>query len=291
MSRALCCVFVVAAVWSASGQQPPAAQGDLEERLARIGARVQEFYARARTVTSKETVRLQPLESDFRTAAPARQLVYERRVAWEPPAAGEPPPEASVLRQLLTVNGRPPRPKDQPQCMDPKDVSADALTMLLPQNRADYEFKPAGGARADGRTAVTIDYKSVSKEPPEIKWEGTCVHVSLPGRTRGRLWVDAATDEVLRLDEHLTGMFDFPVPREQARFGVPVSMVIERADTSIRYREVSFVDPDETLMLPRLIETTTVWRNAAVNRVRMTQVFSEYRRFVTDARIVVGDRD
>jgi hypothetical protein len=79
------------------------------------------------------------------------------------------------------------------------------------------------------------------------------------------------------------------VPREHSRGTGVFSMVIERADSSIRYRAVKFDDPDETLMLPRSIETTTVWRNASINRMRMTQQFSDYRRFVTDGRIVVED--
>jgi hypothetical protein len=298
MRRFLACAIVagvtsaLSAHQSGSGVPPGAAgarDGDFSARLTHISERVEQFYARARTVTSKETVRLQPLESDFRSLAPQRQLVYELRVAWDPPADGAAPTEASVLRQLLTINGRPPRPKDEPQCMDPKTVSPDALALLLPHNRDEYQFKPAGQARVDGRAALTIDFKSISSDRPEIVWRGTCVSVSLPGRTRGRLWIDDETDDVLRIDEHLVGLFEFPVPRDQWRAGAPLSMVIERADSSIRYRAVKFEDPDETLMLPRSIETVTVWRNAGVNRVRMTQVFSDYRRFVTDGRIVVDD--
>jgi hypothetical protein len=282
--------WIVAGAFMAAAAPRAAVQAEpVASLMARVGAKVEEFYARARTVTSRETVRLQPLEYDFRTAGPMRELVYERRVAWEPPVDGAPASDASVLRHLLTVNGRPPRPKDEPQCLDPKDVSEDALAMLLPQNRGDYEFKLAGDARVDDRAALTIDFKNVSNEKPETNWDekGTCMQVSLPGRIRGRLWVDAATYEVLRLDEHLIGLFDVPVPRKFARFGTPVSFVLERHDQSTRFREVRFSDPDETVMLPRLIETTTIWRNA--NRTRMTQTFSDYRRFVTDARIVVGE--
>jgi hypothetical protein len=128
---------------------------------------VEEFYARAdgdlqETVTSA-------LESDFRPAGLPRRLVYELRVAWDPPPDGGPPPEASVLRQLLTVNGRPPRPRDEPQCTDPKDVAPDTLSMLLPRNRDDYEFSLGGEARVDNRASVTIDFRSVSKETPEVE--------------------------------------------------------------------------------------------------------------------------
>ena len=117
-------------------------------------------------------------------------------------------------------------------------------------------------------------------------WHDDCVTVDLPGRTRGRVWIDAATDDVVRLDEHLTGMFEFPVPRARERPGGPPWMAIERADSSVKYRPVVFHDPDETIMLPASIESTTIIRNAGVPRLRTTQTFAGYRRFVTGGRVV-----
>jgi hypothetical protein len=49
---------------------------------------------------------------------------------------------------------------------------------------------------------------------------------------------------------------------------------------------VTFRDPDETLMVPASIESLTIVRNAGVPRLRTTQTFSNYRRFVTGGRIV-----
>ena len=63
-------------------------------------------------------------------------------------------------------------------------------------------------------------------------------------------------------------------------------MTIERADTSIRYRQVTFQDPEETLLVPSSIDTVTVIRNSGAPRVRKTQRFTDYRRFVTGGRIV-----
>jgi hypothetical protein len=280
---------VLVAVAAVEAAQTGRSSTDVAALLGRVGARVEEFYTRARTVTSKETVRLQQLEADFRPAGLSRRLVYELRVGWDPPPDGGPPPEASVLRQLLTVNGRPPRPRDEPECMDPKAVAPDALSMLLPQNRGDYEFSLAGETRLDNRASVTIDFRSVSKEPSEVVWKDTCVHVSIPGRTRGRLWIDAATHDVLRMDEHLTGLFDFRTSAEIARRTGTLHMSLERYDSSIRYRAVKFEDPEETLTLPHRIETTTVWRGAGIQRNHITQEFSDYRRFITGARIVEAD--
>ena len=49
---------------------------------------------------------------------------------------------------------------------------------------------------------------------------------------------------------------------------------------------MTFENPDETLMLPARIESTTIVRNSGVPRLRTTQTYTNYRRFVTDSRIV-----
>jgi hypothetical protein len=283
-----CAVAVVAAVAGVAAQ-PGDPNRALAPLLARISARVEDFYSRARTVTSRETIVYQRLESDFRPVGFARRLVYELRLAWEPEADGSSPTEAKVLRQLLTVNGRPPRPRDEPECTDPQSDSTDALSILLPQKRGEYEFTSGGPARIENRAALTIDFRNVSKEKPEASWTDDCVHVNLPGRSRGRIWVDAETFDVLRLDEHLTGMFDFRAPEKIARRHGAYDMALERYDFSVRYREVKFADPEETLTLPRLVEITSVWRGMGAPRVRVTQEYSDYRRFVTGARIVPPD--
>jgi hypothetical protein len=277
---------VAASILSLSAAARQADQpGDLGAALERIGAHVEQYYARARSVVCVETVHLQPLSADLMPDGRARQLVYELRVAWEP-SDGQAPQDASVLRQIVTIDGRPPRPKDDPGCMDPKPVSPEPLAFLLPARRGDFVFMWAGSDRIDRRPAVKIDYKAAAAKPAEVTWHNECVSVDLPGQTRGRVWVDAANDDVLRLDEHLTGMFDLHVPREHTRHGDPTSMLIERADSSIRYRPIVFHDPDETVMLPISIESLTVIRNAGVPRLRTTQEFSNYRRFMTGGRIV-----
>jgi hypothetical protein len=126
----------------------------------------------------------------------------------------------------------------------------------------------------------------VEQKPARIHWHDECGSIDLPGRTRGRVWLDAATNDVLRLDEELTGMLEFRVPREQRRQGAPDSMIVERADSSIRYKPVVFHDPEETLMLPASIDSFTIIRNSGVPRLRTTQVFTNYKRFMTAGRLV-----
>jgi len=72
--------------------------------------------------------------------------------------------------------------------------------------------------------------------------ERDCVSIDAPGRTKGRIWVDEVTNDVLRLDEQLTSQFEYRVPREHWGFSGPQTWVIERAilDT---LPPVAFHDP------------------------------------------------
>jgi hypothetical protein len=287
LSRAIAAALLATALTSGVRAQSATTSADLEQTLARVGDRVEQWYARAQSIVAEERVAIQPLEYDLRPAGFPRRLAYELRLAWEPDARADALPDASVLRELLRVNGRPARPDDEPGCMDPKTVSPEPLAMLLESRRAEHRFSIAGRATVDRTAAWMIDYRGVEAGPPDIEWRDECVSVSLPGRSRGRIWVDAATYDVLRLDERLTGSFEFEVPREYVRRGAARSMVIERADTSIRYRRVQFEEPTETLLLPARIDTVTVVRGGGMQRYRITRELSDYRRFLTSGRIVI----
>ena len=266
--------------------QSPAAPGAVPALLGRIGDRVEEYFAHARSILCIETVRLQPLGPDFVPDGHARQLVFELRVAWDPAPDPASPPEATILREIRTINGRPPGPRDEPGCTDPRSVSPEPLAFLLPDRRDRYAFSWAGTRRAGSRGTVLLDYRPANSDPPDFTWRGDCVSVSLPAQTRGRVWADIETDMVVRLDERLTGPFSFRIPPEHRHPSGPLWLEIERADSSIRYKPVTFHDPDETLMLPESIQTVTVIRGASQPRLRTSHVFSGYKRFVTDARIV-----
>ena len=253
--------------------------------VARVGDYVERYYSRAQSIIVDENVAIQPLALDLRHDGFARRLTYELRVEWNPDATGEDSP-AKVTRQLIAVNGRPPKPSQEPECLDPRSTSPEPLAFLLPDRREKFVFKAAGLGRVDGRAAVMIDYRSVKAEEPKVEWKDECVSIDLPGRARGRIWADPETSEILRLDEGIIGLVDINVPRKQQRPGGSTFMTIERADSTIRYRRVAFTDPDETLVLPSRIETTTVVKNSGSPRTHISQTFTNYRRFVTGSRIV-----
>ena len=273
-------------VTALQGSQSPADTGELPELLARVAESVERYYARAQSIMCIETVRMQGLGHDLLSdASPSRRLDYELRVAWDPATDGQ-TPEANIVRQLIKVNGRPPRPKDEPQCMDPKDVATEPLSMFLPGGQDDLLFTMAGTGKVNGRRATMVDFKSKAVGEATLSAKKDCISFSLPGRERGRAWIDAETGEVLRLDTRLTGMVDFTLPRAQQHPGGPVSMTVERFDSSIVYKPVAFAEPEEILMLPASINTLSVIRNSGAPRMRTIQDFSHYQRFITGGRVV-----
>jgi hypothetical protein len=283
--RVAATLSVVAVAGATEGQQK-GGQAELDTLLSRVAGRVEDYFARAQSIVCRETVRLQPLGRDLTlTSGHVRQLVYELRVAWEASDDGA-APEPKVQRELLTVDGRPPKENDRDACMDPKSISPEPLGMLMRSKQPEYVFSLRGPAKVDGRAGVALDYKSRVAGKAEVTWKGDCVSIDLPGRTRGRIWVDAQSADVLRYDESLTGMYEFNIPRDKQLSNGPQSMIVERADLSIRYKPVVFHDPEETVLLPESIQTLQIVRNGGSPQLRISQTFANYKRFLTGGRLV-----
>lgn len=271
-----------AAVWAAPQDGP----ADFSAILIRISDRVEAYYSRARSILCTETVRLQPLGYTLSPEGHPRELVYELRVSWDRPEQTGLAPEANVLRQLRSVDGRPPRPRDKPGCMDPKPVSLDPLMFLRAERQNRYKFTYAGKGRTSGQSALMIDYKPAGSPPPDIKWSGDCVTIDLPDRTTGRVWIDASTHDVLRLDEHVEGPFELPIPPPSRHLPGLKALTVDRSDSSIRYKRVTFRNPDETVLLPESIDTVQIIQGSAEPRMRISQRFSNYQRFMIEFRFV-----
>jgi len=258
-----------------------------DQTVTRLGEYVARYYERAQSLMADEAVAVQPLDRDLSALGFPRRLLYELRLEWNPFAIGDESP-ATITRQLVAVNGKPPRPGDEPKCLDPKGVSPEPLAFLLPDRRHEFTFKSGGLSRVDGRAALLVEYRSLKTDPPTAEGDKDCISFNIPGRSRGRVWADPETAEIVRFDEQLTGIVDIRSPAAQLRkVGSPLYWTIERADTSIVYRRVAFQDPEETLVLPSRVEAVTVIRGeGSVQRMRITQTLTNYRRFITGSRIV-----
>ena len=238
-----------------------------------------------------ETSTVQPIDRSYSSQGFARIVESELRVE---AAGGDAAGEATILREVRKVNGRAPREKDKKDragCTDPNPLSTEPLAFLLPAHRREYQFRSAGLGKDRGRPVFLIDFASVERTSnaeliEDKSGHDDCFDWSGHVASRGRIWVDATSFDVVRIERGLPAMLDVTVPlRIQRRHNLENEVVIDREDTTIRYRTVAFNDPDEVLLLPESIETLIIARGG-LQSTRRSQVYSNYRRFVGDARVV-----
>ena len=265
---------------------------DLEGVLERAGARVQEYFARAQSIVCLEKVAWQRLGLGFSAEGPARFVESELRLSWQPSPEDPTPKEARALRQVLRVNGSPPRKKDYNNCTTPEqeDSEEQPLSMLLPDARTELSFAYDGRTVIDGREAVTITFREKKLKPTVtvslVEDNENCISFDIDGGMRGKLWIDAETNDVLRLDRSLGGYVEIPLPRKAQRGGNPHEWTMERWDSSIRFKPVKFDEPSETLILPVSSSTLQITRGSGTPRLRTTTQYTSYRRFMTGGRVV-----
>jgi hypothetical protein len=287
--RALAAAIPLAAAALAAAPPDVSAQTlhDVSIVLARVSERLEQYYKRVQNIVCIEKTTTLPVARDMTPAGFGRVIESELRV--ESDVDGAPAGEPQVVRSVRKVNGRAPKPKDKEGCYDPNPLSTEPLAFLLPANREKYAFTWAGFGKGRERNMMLIDFRSLESGKPDIKQHERgredCMSVSIPGLTKGRIWIDMTTHDVSRVEERLASVVDLEVPFElQRRLNFPVFVVIERYDRAVRYKAVSFDDPPETMLLPESIDEVTIWRGGGSHRSH--QVFSDYKRFLTAGRVV-----
>jgi hypothetical protein len=274
---------------SAAPQAPP----DIESLMMRIGERVAGYLRQTQRVIFIESSTVQPIRSNYMPEGFARTVESELRI--EPDTLeGSLLPGAKVVRDILRINGKPPRERDKHAragCTDPNPLSPEPLAFLLPAHQPEYRFTAVRDGKDNGRAALMIDFMSANRTSraelvEDERGHDDCFDWSGPLATRGRLWVDPKTHDVLRVERRLDGLVDVRVPVTlQRRHGFGATVVLERDDLTMRYKTVKFSDPEEIIQLPASIESITVIRSD-LQSVRRIDTFSEYRRFLGSGRIV-----
>jgi hypothetical protein len=270
-------------------------RNELTETLQLVGTRVEQFFARAQSLVCLEIVRLTNLGMSMSPDGMRRTIESELRLSWDPTSGEGEPPEAKTERLVLKINGQPPRKNDPENCTVPEQHSTETqpLSMLLPAQQERYRFSMAGRGRVDGRSAIMLDYairRKPTVEVSEVEGNENCISFSLEGGIRGRIWIDANTYDVLRLDQGLIGLIDIPLPRRimLRQFGTS-SWTMERHDISMRFKRVTFSDPEETLVLPVSVMSLRITRGSGSPRLRTETAYTGYRRFLTGGRLVQQD--
>ena len=264
---------------------------DVAGILERAGVRVTEYFARAQAIVCLEKVSLQRLADGFGTDGPARNVESELRLSWDPTPENPTPKEAKTIRSVLRVNGGKPRKKDHQNCTTPEQnvEEEQPLSILLPQQRGEYAFTAAGRQKIDGREAIVIAFREVRKPTVDVsmvKDKEDCISFDIEGGMNGKIWIDAETHDVLRLDRALSGLIEIRLPKQATRRGGNPFWTMERWDSSIRFKRVTFDDPQETLVLPISSSTLQVTRGSGTPRLRTQTQYLAYRRFMTGGRVV-----
>lgn len=263
---------------------------DVSIVLAHVGERLEQYYKRVQNIICTEKTTTQPVSSDMTPTGFARIIESELRVELDAAADdGEMAAEPKIVRSVRKINGRAPRPKDKEACHDPNPLSIEPLAFLLPANRESYAFSWGGFGKGREQHLMIIEYRPLDTGKPSVKEherdrEG-CLSFSMPGGTKGRIWIDAETHDVVRFEERLVSPVDFRIPVAlQRRHNFPDMAQLARYDRYVKYKAVVFDDPRETLLLPESIDELAIWRGGGSNRIN--QRFTDYKRFLTGARVV-----
>ena len=278
MSRFFALMFCVSSVF-VSFVVPTAAQETDTTLIARVSAYVDQHYSRALTLLVTETTVVQSVTPQLEVDGPPRRVVSEMRIEWSGAFGSEP----REVRELQSASGSRFGPSGQPDCLDMRSVTFAPLGFLLPVNREKFRFSVGRFETVNGVSARRIDYEPRRPDPPRVRWNGKCGWVDSYGRTRGSVWVEPASGEVLRLEERLSGRVKLPGPPGDPN---APEFVAERADTTIDYERFAFANPDETILLPaRVVEVNFIQKSASP-RVRVVRTFTEYRRFLATVRVI-----
>jgi hypothetical protein len=292
--RLLIALVLIGSGWSVSAGGAPGLP-EPSALAAAVGERVAAYYQRAQRLVCLERSTVIPIDAHWSTQGMARTVESDLRVETDA-ADGEALPEARVTREVRRINGREPRARDRTDrsgCTDPTPVSPEPLAFLLPAQREEYRFTAVRDGRERDRAALMLDFASAQRrgrlELIEDEYgHDDCFDWKGPLAIAGRLWVDPVTYDVLRLDRRVAGPTDVSVPaRLQRKYLFGPWVTIERDDVTLRYAAVAFTDPDEIMLLPESMESTTVMRGR-LQSVRRTQAFSAYRRFLTGGRVIKG---
>jgi hypothetical protein len=282
-ARLLALVAIGVGVCGWSGWAAQSTPADISTLVAEVGERVAGYYRRAQSIVCVETDTVQPIATNWSFDGLARTVVSELRVDHG----------ATVRREIRRINGREPRErdkKDRAGCTDPTPVSPEPLAFLLPEGRERYDFTGVREGRERNRPALVIDFISANRRSraeliEDERGHDDCFDWSGPIATRGQVWIDAATHDVLRVDRHNVGPVDVRISWPlQRRYNFDPYLVVERDDLTLRYRDVTFSDPNEVVVLPDSIESMTIIRSR-FQSTRRTTTFSDYRRFLTAGRI------
>lgn len=269
--------------------QEPQPEPSKDERLERILEKVGEGVARYQSglfsIAFAETLRREELRKDM-TAKKSKEYVFDSVVLRETLSADEEDFYPRLARRLKTIDGKPSKKRLGPE----SNYAVSSLGFLLPKNRGPLQFTLEGEEAEAGRKLYRIRILSPGEGEPRVEWKSRVVgfRFRVVAPSVYTIWVDAETFDVLRLESHLAAPFEFDGPRAFGfgRLGPSRHFKYAAQDYVVRFRRQQFKDPEQTLLVPEYAEWVTVIEGASKPRTRATLRFSNYRRYLSDVKVI-----
>ena len=279
MKQVLSFVFVIALAATVTGQD---GDPDLSTILQRVRERVTRHYLDLQSLAWTDTVKVEaPGEKP-------RELVYDSIVRLQEPVPGDNavPFYIRDVSELRAVNGKPVKKNELPKSTDPRAANMGTLSFLLSEERSrKYAFSYAGPTDLSDRKVLRIDINSPQTTPPKVTWDDTFVffsvryhfQVSAPF-TKGVLWVDPETYEVLQL-EWRSDPFEFQrtAGSEKIKY---------ESGLKVQFQSMPLAEPNQTIAVPVSLEFTRTITREDVRVSRQTHTLSNYKRFTGDAKVI-----
>ena len=299
--RVLLAVFVLTGLLrpAARAQEAEAARKaeapSVELILKRAGGRVEKYLDGMFSISFTEVFRREFLKEDFTPKAKSKEHVFDNVVLREERAGGEGDFHGKTVRRLRTIDGKKVKPSKQKEELDkcgaPGSSYVDPLTFLLPTRRGRLVFTYEGEEDLRGRKTYRLGYVPREEQKPGTRNDNGCLYAW--GRYKGTVWIDAENFDVLQTASRLVEEFDFESPpvftAGFARFGPKRKFRFLRSEYTMRFARVRFRSPEQELLLPESSESLNVIRGGREPRVRHTRAFTDYRRFVSDVKILDTD--
>ena len=220
---------VVCGCWASAAPQAPR---DIEALMAHVSERVADYPRRARNVICLEQSTVQPIQGNWAPEGFARTVESELRVEFET-TDGDTPPEAkdsgSPAHQRRWRWTKGPDARIPTRCRLSRSPSSSPRNVSVPLHLVTRRPEKD---RASGDRRLRVDEPDERRADRDERRYDDC----LTGRARwhqGRVWVDAVTHEVLRVERAST-VPSTCGPREAA---APLQFLpgsLERDDLTLR---------------------------------------------------------
>lgn len=281
---------IVLAASGVSGGQDPVREADegpagleLSIVLERTSARLRRSVAHLQGLAWTTTVRYEVLDGDGRaieTGEPG-EVVYKTTVSpFSFPDSSVVVPITQV--ELMRVDGEPVDSDHELPWHYPKPA-VPVPTFLIGVDEG-YSFSLAGRGEARGRDAIMLDFvwRPEDRRVRVVRGQQEYL-LSVAGVSHaGRVWIDAESSDVLRVERH-SGPVEIVEGRsEQATWSY------ERQWTA-SFQLRRFENPEQALLVPESAEVATFLAGESPAVRRMVTTHGDFRRFVADVEITPLD--